>query len=615
MSSAQVADAWAPRVMVCALAVAMTLSGCWVVELPSDPPDAGLSLDVENTDIFGTAGDLPNCFANETYCVGKVLYRCNKQGTEWVTEDCAKASKNCTKIKKDTFACSDMICEPNSGGCEDDGLTTRTCSADGKSWIKGMVCEFVKEKKICHVGKCSEACEPPSKVFNGGCNFFTANLPNHESYKVGFVVHNPGKLTAKVQLFNGTRGLASADIKPGKQATLIVDEGTDMVDGSARKKGWGFELSSNVRVEAMQISPLGVTTQDTITQRSSDGTMLLPYDALGDIHYAIAAPVSGVDDMSYVAVVGSYPNTKLTIIASTDTLAGEGIPALKKGQKYSTTLERKDLVVVATKTVGADISGTEIKADHRVAVFAGNTCVTLPVGTSHCDHIQEQILPVGSWGPGYVAVKFKPRGKTPEKDLWRIFAPARGTATLTISTGKGAPVIKKLKAGEIYDFVTTESFAIWSPEFIGVAHFALGQAAVPMPLDKIYSEGFESTEKCPTSASEGNLGDPAMSMLVPHRNFGESYNVLVPKNFKYDFLTITIPSRVNKPLLVLDGKLVTQPMIRIRGTYYFYTQLRVTDGHHTLTANGPFGVEVHGYDCNTGYAYNGGMEHGQTTPF
>ena len=611
MSSAQVADTRTPLVLVCALA----LSGCWVVELPSDPPDAGLSLDVENTDVFGSAGDLSNCYANETYCVGKVLYRCNKAGTDWVIEDCAKASKNCTKIKKDTFACTDMICEPESGGCEDDGLTTRNCSSDGKSWIKGMVCKFATEKKICNKGKCSEACEPPERNTNRGCNFFTANLPNHESYKIGFIVHNPSKLTAKVQLFNGTRGLGSAEIKPGKQATITVDEGTDMVDGSAFQKGWGFELSSNVRVEAMQISPIVITTQNTITQRSSDGTMLLPYAALGDLYYAIAAPVSGKDDMSYVAVVGSYPNTKVTITAATDTLAGTGIPALKKGQKHNVTLQRKDLVVLATKTLGADITGTEIKADQRVAVFGGNSCLNLPAGKSHCDHVQEQLLPVGSWGPSYVATKFKARGKTPEKDHWRIFGPAKGAISVTISTGKAAPVVKKLKAGEIYDYETTESFAVRSSVFFAVAHFAVGQAAVPMPLDKTFSEGFDSKEKCPTSASEGNLGDPAMSIVVPHRNFAESYDVLVPSNYKYDFLTITIPSRVNKPLIVLDGKLVTQPIIRIKGTYYFHTQMRITDGYHTVTANGPIGLELHGYDCNTAYAYNGGIEQWQNKPF
>ena len=617
MNAASGAGGRAPIALACTLAVAaLALCGCWVVELPSKPADAGLSLDFDNTDIFGAAGDLPNCRANETYCVGKVLYHCNKQGTAWAVVDCAKSKKNCTKIKKDTFACSEMICQPKSMGCDDDGLTTMQCNVDGKAWIKGIACKFQKEKKICRKGTCVEACGPPEKTTNKGCHFFTANLPNHESDKVAFFVHNPSKLLAKVQLYDGTRGLDSAEIKPGKQATLTVDVGTDMVSGSARKKGWGFELSSNMPVEVMQISPQGISTQDTIKQRSSDGTMLIPYNALGDLYFAMAAPVSSTDDMSYVAVVGTYPNTKVTIKPSTDTIAGDGIPALKKGQKYTTTLEIKDLVVVATKTLGADITGTEVFATPRVAVFAGNTCARLPSDKAHCDHISEQMLPAGSWGPGYVAIKFKPRGKTPEKDRWRIISGAPETVTVTILTGKAAPVVRKLKVGEIFEFDTAESFQATSDKFIGIAHYALGQAAVPLPLDKAtYNEGFESKNKCPTSASEGNLGDPALSILVPHRNYDTNYNVFVPKNYKYDFLTITIPSKVNKPLIVLDGKLVTAPLTRIRGTYHFYVRLRVTDGFHTLSANRPLGVEVHGYDCNTGYAYNGGNSHGLTTPF
>ncbi len=610
------------RGTACALALVLAgilaLPGCWIVELPAVPPDAGLSLDIDNSDIFGAAGDLANCLSNQTYCVGKVLYRCNKKGTEWITEDCAKAGKHCTRVSKDAYACSDKICQPKSLGCADDGLNAVVCSDDGKKWIPGVDCSGAKEKRLCLEGKCVEPCSVPSKVTYQGCTFMTANLPNYESDKIGFLVYNSSKLAAKVEISDGTRGLASAQIKPGKKTTLTVDVGTNMVNGSARKKGWGFLLSSSVKVEAMQISPLGISSQVNIKQRSSDGTMLLPWSALAGQYAAIALPVSNKDDMSYIAIVGAYPGTKVTVKPTTDTLAGDGIPALKKGQTYNTTLEIKDLLVLATKTMGADITGTSVEADRRIAVFSGNTCANLPANKSHCDHVQEQLLPVGSWSTGYIAAKFKPRGKTPEKDLWRIFTEGLKAVDVTITTGNGAPFVKKIKKGEVYDFETAESFTVrpTTDRFIAVGHFSQGQAAVPMPLDKAtYSEGFESLLKCPTKPSEGNLGDPSMSQLVPHTNYANSYNLLVPTNYKYDFLTVLVPSRVNKPIIVLDGKVLTKPLTRIKGTYSFYTHLRVTDGYHSISSNIPIGVEVHGYDCNTGYSYNGGMEHEQTTPF
>ena len=593
----------------------LSLAGCWVVELPSEPPDAGLKLDYDNSDLFGKAGNLTNCQPNETYCVGQVLYHCDKKGTKWATEDCAATKKNCVKITKEIYACTDKLCAPKTASCDTDGLTTLFCSDDGKKWDKGMICDFVKDKKICEEGKCVEACGAPSKTFNKGCKFFTANLPNYESDQIGFLVHNVSKLTAKVQLSDGTRGLDQADIAPGKQATLKADVGTNMVWTSGHKKSWGFELSSNVPVEVMQISPLGISPQTTVTQRSSDGTMVFPWHALGDSYYAATAPVSNKEDMAYVAVVGSYPGTKVTIKPSADTLAGDGIPALKKGQSWSTTLEIKDLVVVATKTLGADLTGTEVKTSGRVAVFSGNSCLNLPTDKDHCDHAAEQILPVGSLGPSYIGVKFTPRGKTPEKDHWRIYAPNLDPLKVTITTGKSASVEKALKKGEILDYETAETFHVTSKEFFYVAHYARGQATVPLPLDATFKDGVGNTsKKCPTDPKQGNLGDPAMSLLVPHRNYAEAYNLLVPKNYKYDFVTITIPSSVNQPIIVFDGKVLNQPLTRIRGTYYFYTRLRVTDGVHTVSANKPFGLEVHGYDCNTGYAYNGGMLHEQTKP-
>ncbi len=592
----------------------LALAGCWVVELPSEPPDAGLKLDFDDSDLFGKAGKLTNCTPKETYCVGQVLYHCDAKGNKWQQQDCAASKKNCVKVTKELYACTDKICAPKAASCDSDGLTTLFCSDDGKKWQKGMVCDFVKNKKICVEGKCMEACGAPSKTFNKGCKFFTANLPNYESDKIGFLVHNVSKLKAKVQLSDGTRGLDQADIAPGKQATLMADVGTNMVTTSGNKKSWGFEVSSNVPVEVMQISPNGISPQSNIPQRSSDGTMVFPWHALGDSYYAATAPVSNSEDMAFVAVVGSYPGTKVTIKPSADTLAGDGIPALKKGQSWTTTLEIKDLVVVATKTLGADLTGTEVKTSGRVAVFSGNACLKMPKDKGHCDQAAEQILPVGSLGPSYIAVKFTPRGKTPEKDHWRIFAPNLDPLKVTITSGK-ATVVKTVKKGEILDYATTESFHLRAKEFFYVAHFAGGQAAVPLPLDATFKDGVGNTKKCPTDPKQGNLGDPAMSMLVPHRNFAEAYNLFVPQNYKYDFVTITIASNVNLPIIVFDGKVLNQPLTRIPGTYYFYTRLRVTDGMHTVAANKPFGLEVHGYDCNTGYAYNGGMLHEQTTPF
>ena len=606
-----------PRLLLLAL-LAAGLAGCWVVELPTDT-DAGLSLDMETGDVFPWPGEVDTCQPGQTYCVGQTHYRCDAAGKKWITEDCKKAGKNCLReeqTNKISYSCSKMICQPKSGSCADDGLTTLVCSEDGSRWVKGQLCDLAKKGQHCRRGKCDEACGPPLVRHNIGCHFYTANLHNWEAYKVAVMVYNPGKLPAKLQLRNGTRDHGQAVLQPGTFTTIEADVGSDMLQvTSGLKKGWGWGLHSNVPVVAWQLSPNGISPDDKYKQRSGGGSVLLPIPALDKQYFVFTAPVSHAEDMAYVAVVATDPDTSVTVTPTVDIKASEGIPAVKKGQPYTTTLQIYDLLVLGTDVKGADLTGTRVKSNKRVVVYGGNACATVPAGKDHCDHLQEQMLPVDAWTASYVAANFMPRGTKAEDNVWRIMAGLK-SAKVTINRATSAPVIKTLSPGQFFELSTNEAMMVSATGQVSLAHFAVGQAAVTLPLNKaLYSEGFDSTLKCPTSSTQGNLGDPAMTITVPSSQHRTEYDVLVPKNYKYDFLTITMSAKTSAPLIMLDGKLLTRPMTRIRGTYAFYTHVRVTDGLHKIRSNVPVGVEVHGYDCNTAYAYSGGMLLQPYTPF
>lgn len=49
-------------------------------------------------------------------------------------------------------------------------------------------------------------------------------------------------------------------------------------------------------------------------------------------------------------------------------------------------------------TFGIDITGWKINSSRFISVFFGHACAFVPQGVFFCDHMVEQIPPVGEWG-------------------------------------------------------------------------------------------------------------------------------------------------------------------------------------------------------------------------
>jgi hypothetical protein len=63
--------------------------------------------------------------------------------------------------------------------------------------------------------------------------------------------------------------------------------------------------------------------------------------------------------------------------------------------------------------VGAgDLTGTTIESSQPVAVFVGHDCTTVPSDRPASDHLEEQLLPVESYGKKFVIPRSPPRGKS-----------------------------------------------------------------------------------------------------------------------------------------------------------------------------------------------------------
>jgi len=549
------------------------------------------------------SGIIPdNCPPGETKCQFDLLLTCISDGSGWRQLDCLTSGKKCITMSG-VSSCRTVICMPGSGGCDKDGLTPMTCAKDGQSWVKGKACD-PQQGMICSGGACSNACTVEAKdKQNVGCTFNPVNLHNTNADTVGVVVSNAGKWATQVTLKDSTKTFANKTVKPGALATLIIPKAVNMLSTSGIKR-YAFKLTSTLPVAAYQFSPL-----NKAEQRSNDASMLVARPSLGLLHYVLTTPVTiaGVSGQGYFTVVGTEANTQVTVWPAASTVAGGGVPAVSAGQSHTATIGEMDLLQFTTRTMGADLTGSKIKSNKKVAVFGGNACTFLPAGKMYCDHVQEHMFPVETWGKNYVAVKFMPRGQTPENDHWRILASEDNTK-VTLSGVSGLPAVPTLMAGKSFQIATPKPFIIKADKPITVGHYLLSQQAVSLPLDKSrYNEGFQTPKNCAIKPTFTSMGDPAISVGVPYEQYRKEYIFLTPDTYRYDFVTVTLEAKKENPQILLDGKKIPVPLQKIGSTAFYYARFRITDGPHRLTGDQAFGIEVYGYDCNVSYAYGGGL--------
>lgn len=547
------------------------------------------------------SGLRPSCTPGEKRCLGTLYRVCDASGAAWQQTDCAQSSGRCLSIGG-TPQCTALICDPDSRGCGDDGLTTRTCASDGKSWKNGAVCALAKGE-TCQSGICVNACQFEAKnKQNIGCQFYPVNLENESVDTMGVVVGNPNKATATVKLFNPDKLLETRQIKGGQLTTFLIVAGAYMVKGTDQKKH-AFKLLSDLPVAAYQFSPL-----NKAEQRSNDASLLLASTALGKSYFVLSAPVTSTGTKSTVTIVGTEAGTQVTVTPSVATLAGGPVPALKAGQAYTATLGDQEILQLVATADGADLTGTRVKGLKPIAVFGGHTCANIPRGKTYCDHIQEQMFPVETWGQGYLAAKFMPRGAHAEDDLWRVMGSEDGT-TVTLQGAPELGTTVKVNAGTTYDFTTSKAFVLKGDRPIALGHYIQSEQEVVPPLDSlVYTDGFQTVKGCTQDVGHTNMGDPALAVSVPWIQFRKEYTFLTPDTYRYDFITLTFPYGVTSPDVLLDGKPATLTLFSVGDTGYSFARLRVTDGPHHISAATTFGIEVYGYDCNVSYAYSGGQD-------
>ncbi len=452
-----------------------------------------------------------------------------------------------------------------------------------------------KVDKDC-LGKCDLAKLFASSV---GCEYFAIDADNHNSYDgqpYAIVVSNVDAAdTANVQVQIRQGGnwqtQQSATVTP---LTLHQFQMPDRhINDTGINQAGAYRVISDIPIIAYQFQPINGQTSFT-----SDASLLLPTSALDKFYYVVGWGNPSYNDPQ-IAIVATEDNTTVKMTPSIATNGGGGVPAYTAGQQATLpVLNAGDYIQIETKAASqSGFSGTYLVSDKPIAVFSANECANIPgLPKCCCDHVEEQIYGLQTWGKSYVASRLPIRQTSGvEPNQWHIFASENNTTV----TYQAHPSVTGLPNGP-------QTMSQGQVVYLEVGGTQANPGDFVVTADKpIFIMEYMSSQ----GAISSGTGDPAMTQGVPVEQYLDNYVVLVPPNWINDYLVLTKPigSIVN-----LDGNAVPQnDFVQINDGInppeWEVARVKTPDGVHKLDGSKPFGVIVVGFDSYDSYAYPGGL--------
>ena len=473
------------------------------------------------------------------------------------------------------------ICRPGTRFCEGDSL--RECDDAGNPGAVVATCE----PGLCAPGGCVDPCAGDGKTYVG-CEFWGADLDHMEpgdEKQFAMSVSNTDTELANIRVITGDgTEVTTLVVNPGQLATIPLPRR----DVPATSNGQNsYAILSDRPVTAHQFNPLN---QSGVA--SNDASLLIPANALGTEYMVLGWPAIRpgrvTNGRAYFTIIAATDNTTVQVTPSAPIAAGDGVPAIAAGTTTEFTLSRGEVLSLGTDRIaGQDLTGSTIFSDRPVAVFSGHECADVPVGVCCCDHLEEQLLPLSTWGNRIVAPKFEQRGT--EADIWRMTA-AEDNTTITLNPPVGAVSTFVLNRGEVRELSSAVSFVVEATGPISMGQYMTGSGGNQIPF----------ASYCFLSGA----GDPAFTLNVPDNQWLNSYIVLTPEGFEENFLNIVAPAGSS---ILLDGAPITASPITIGSSDTVLWQQPVTASAHRVSSDTPFGLYAYGIDCSVSYAYPGGM--------
>ncbi len=521
----------------------------------------------------------------------------------------------------------EALCEPGELGCEGDWVVQ--CDPLGFSWTQIEDCSL--SGLLCAGGECLDTTQACADAINEnsyvGCDYWTTTLANgvDSSFNFAIAVANDGDTAANIQVGDGA-GIDNDYVAPAHDMlvienlpwkTAIKEPGTFSSDDWATRKvaNAAYHLVSDRPVTVYQFSALRYTTGG-IYSHTNDASLLLPSHVYRDEYLAISRPTLRVDDwgvplgtdpglVAIVAREGGSTTLEVTLAGysrASDGQSNQSFPGYSPGQSFQVTMQPYEVLQLLSASeptcqqatpcsiytccntsASYDLTGTRIEVldGPAPAVFGGSECSFVPFDKWACDHLEQQMFPLETWGTTYMCARNVTQADG-EPTVWRVVSGSDGNAV------DFAPAVQSsvmLDAGQYIEFESFDDFQVTGSGRLSVAQLMVGQ-------------NYTSDDYPPEN------GDPAMAMAVPVEQYRTEYTFLAPDTYVSNYLTAIHPTGAYP---VLDGTPVSGDTAEVAGGYS-RTNLSISSGIHTMESDEEFAITVYGVGSYTSYMYPGGLD-------
>jgi IgGFc binding protein/PEP-CTERM motif len=318
----------------------------------------------------------------------------------------------------------------------------------------------------------------------------------------------------------------------------------------------GFKIASGDAIAGYFINRAGFST---------DMTYLLDRAAL-DTKYVVASQGAGFGEGSQVAIHAITDGTNVTFTP-------------RGGAPITVTLNAGETYKYAGGST--DLTGSLVSASSAVAVFAGHECAQVPVGTTFCDTLLEQMIPTSKLSSDYLLTASKGAALAVDRsDLVRVVATANGTEVRVDGVLKAT-----LNVGDNYEFLL--------PNGDGTRV----QTSQPALIAQYLTGG------------GGANTDPAMSLVPGADEWLSFYHLSTPTGaaaFVENYASVVLADADLGSLLLNGVSVSTAGFTAIAGTSFSRGIVNLPLGVFDLSAASPFLVMLGGGSSADSYFTYGG---------
>ena len=437
-----------------------------------------------------------------------------------------------------------------------------------------------------------------------GCEYYIATTMNTLlgpgfNNNFGVVVHNPSTSAVTVTITKGAATITTAVINPDQVQTFLLPFDLDLkntnntvlldVDGA-------YRLTSTLPVTVYQFNPFDYNNGSF--SYTNDASLVLPKHVLTNNYMVMSRPTFWNTSPGFFAILGTGNNTQVEV-----TYNGHAWGGPNRGQVQTYTLNDGDVLQVPSRncTAGAltfcssdyDLTGTRIRvlSGEPVGVISGHDCIYLPAANSACDHIEEYLFPLETWGQDYVV----PVTAYAQENQYRVLSAVDNNLVTFTPDVEGSGGVT-LNEGDEVTFQTTQNFSVNCTQPCLVTQFILA--------DTYFGAGIDS--------------DPAMGLMVPVEQFRRDYTFQVPSSMTLNYVTIVKPVAqpgIGAPTVYLNGVAILETSFSpaIGTSYLGVARVDLTTGYpgvysFTVDSDQPFGIMVYGFASFTSYLYPGGLD-------